>query len=180
LVDEALETIYFATSAAFGGILLAFFEGQLVAAHPLARLEAEIEDARACTTLARYFASFSFLPLRSAPSPHNRASREIQAQLERDSQLPLSALRFYGSPFQQLVWCCLHSIPSGEVRTYAEVAREIGHPKAVRAVANACAKNRLGLVIPCHRVIRSDGSLGGYRWGVELKRSILAREGFAL
>lgn len=180
LVDETSETIFFDTSTAFGGILVAFFEEHLVAVHPLARPDASIADVQACTILAGYFESFSFLPLRSAPSPHNRASREIRAQLERGSQLPLSALHFYGSPFQQLVWRCLHSIPSGEVRTYAEVARAIGHPKAIRAVANACANNRIGFVIPCHRVVRSDGSLGGYRWGVELKRAILASEGFAL
>jgi O-6-methylguanine DNA methyltransferase len=172
--------IYFARSAALGGTLLAFCEGLLVAVHPIAPPTPSISDTEACNTLARYFDSHSFLPLTLAPSAQQRASRASQALLEKNSQLPLSALRFHGSPFQQLVWRCVHSIPCGKARTYAEVARAIGRPKAIRAVANACAQNRLAFVIPCHRVIRADGSLGGYRWGVELKRAILAREGFAL
>ena len=68
------------------------------------------------------------------------------------------------------------SIPSGEVRSYAEVASGVGAPSAARAVAGACAANRVALVIPCHRVIRGSGELGGYRWGLERKRTLLDRE----
>jgi AraC family transcriptional regulator of adaptative response/methylated-DNA-[protein]-cysteine methyltransferase len=74
------------------------------------------------------------------------------------------------------VWNYLRTIPRGEVRTYSEVAAAIGRPRAVRAVASACAANQVALLIPCHRVLRADGALGGYRWGVERKRALLARE----
>lgn len=78
--------------------------------------------------------------------------------------------------FQRKVWSYLQSIPYGTTRSYAEVAEAIGEPKAVRAVARACASNRVALVIPCHRVIQSGGGLGGYRWGVERKERFLAQE----
>ena len=78
--------------------------------------------------------------------------------------------------FQLRVWEELRRIPYGETRTYAEVARAIGRPNAVRAVANACGANPTVLVTPCHRVVRSDGSLGGYRWGVERKQALLEKE----
>lgn len=81
-----------------------------------------------------------------------------------------------GTPFQQRVWDALRAIPAGETRSYTEVAAAIGAPRAVRAVAGACASNHLAFVIPCHRVVREDGSLGGYRWGLERKRQLLARE----
>lgn len=82
-----------------------------------------------------------------------------------------------GTTFQWRVWEALQRIPKGSTRTYAEIARELGQPSAARAVARACASNPLALVIPCHRVVRGDGGLGGYRWGVERKRELLAREG---
>lgn len=81
-----------------------------------------------------------------------------------------------GTAFQQRVWAILQRIPPGETRTYAEVAAALGQPSAVRAVAGACGANPAALVVPCHRVVRSDGGLGGYRWGVDRKRALLARE----
>lgn len=81
-----------------------------------------------------------------------------------------------GTVFQQRVWRALGRIPAGKTATYAEIARRIGAPRAVRAVAQACAANRLAIAIPCHRVIRTDGALSGYRWGVERKRELLRRE----
>lgn len=81
-----------------------------------------------------------------------------------------------GTVFQLRVWRALQEIPPGETRTYAEVARAVGHPAAVRAVAGACAGNRVALVVPCHRVIRSDGSQGGYRWGPHRKKRLLEEE----
>ena len=81
-----------------------------------------------------------------------------------------------GTAFQQRVWQALREIPSGSTATYAEIARRIGAPKAVRAVAGACAANALAVAIPCHRVVRTDGSISGYRWGIERKRALLARE----
>jgi AraC family transcriptional regulator, regulatory protein of adaptative response / methylated-DNA-[protein]-cysteine methyltransferase len=74
------------------------------------------------------------------------------------------------------VWEALMKIPQGETRSYAEVAAALDAPKAARAVASACAHNRVAIVVPCHRVIRGDGSPGGYRWGLDLKRRLLERE----
>ncbi|MEL0581096.1 bifunctional DNA-binding transcriptional regulator/O6-methylguanine-DNA methyltransferase Ada [Pectobacterium punjabense] len=81
-----------------------------------------------------------------------------------------------GTAFQQRVWQALRAIPTGETLSYSEVAHRIGTPAAVRAVAGACAANRLAVVIPCHRVVRHDGTLSGYRWGIERKRALLEKE----
>jgi AraC family transcriptional regulator of adaptative response/methylated-DNA-[protein]-cysteine methyltransferase len=78
--------------------------------------------------------------------------------------------------FQRRVWEALRSIPLGETRTYSEVAKSIGQPSAIRAVARACATNPVSIVVPCHRVIRADGSAAGYRWGIERKRTLLEQE----
>jgi AraC family transcriptional regulator of adaptative response/methylated-DNA-[protein]-cysteine methyltransferase len=88
-------------------------------------------------------------------------------------ELPLDVR---GTAFQQRVWQALRQIPAGETASYAQVAQRIGSPKSVRAVAGACAANTLAVAIPCHRVVRSDGALSGYRWGVERKRELLSRE----
>jgi len=104
---------------------------------------------------------------------HSEALKEWLNTMEGEYPLPLD-LR--GSDFQQQVWGVLRSIPRGHVCTYAEVAWRIGRPHATRAVAQACAANSLALLVPCHRVIRSDGSLGGYRWGQKLKHLLLIRE----
>ncbi len=81
-----------------------------------------------------------------------------------------------GTTFQQRVWQELRGIPCGETATYTQIAHRIGAPKAVRAVASACAANKLAVVIPCHRVVRSDGALSGYRWGIKRKRALLDKE----
>ncbi|HEY7945616.1 MAG: bifunctional DNA-binding transcriptional regulator/O6-methylguanine-DNA methyltransferase Ada [Burkholderiales bacterium] len=81
-----------------------------------------------------------------------------------------------GTAFQQRVWQALREIPAGATSSYADVARRIGAPKSVRAVAQACGANTLAVAIPCHRVVRNDGALSGYRWGVERKRALLERE----
>jgi len=81
-----------------------------------------------------------------------------------------------GTAFQQRVWQALRAIPAGRTLSYSELAAAIGSPRAVRAVASACAANALAVVIPCHRIIRQDGALSGYRWGIERKRELLARE----
>jgi O-6-methylguanine DNA methyltransferase len=81
-----------------------------------------------------------------------------------------------GTAFQQRVWKALQQIPVGTTASYADIAKQIGMPKAVRAVAQACGANALAVAIPCHRVIRSDGAVSGYRWGVERKRALLAQE----
>lgn len=91
----------------------------------------------------------------------------------RDIDLPLAPI---GTPFQQRVWQALRTIPAGTTASYRDIAVRIGAPGAARAVARACANNPLAVVIPCHRVIRSDGTLSGYRWGIDRKRRLLERE----
>ncbi|ENO15570.1 bifunctional DNA-binding transcriptional regulator/O6-methylguanine-DNA methyltransferase Ada [Marinobacter nanhaiticus D15-8W] len=81
-----------------------------------------------------------------------------------------------GTAFQRRVWEALQKIPAGQTLSYSEVAQRIGSPQAVRAVARACAANRLAVAIPCHRVVRTDGGVSGYRWGVDRKRALLQRE----
>ncbi len=85
-------------------------------------------------------------------------------------------LAFAGSEWQKAVWTELTRIPFGETRTYGEMAEAIGAPRAVRAVARACAQNHVSLAVPCHRVVGKDGDLTGYRWGVPRKRALLAKE----
>lgn len=106
----------------------------------------------------------------------------IQRVVEMTDHPGLAAdlpLDIRGTAFQERVWASLREIPAGETRTYAQVAVAIGRPKAVRAVAGACGANKVAVAIPCHRVVRSDGGLGGYRWGVERKKTLLRREGDA-
>jgi AraC family transcriptional regulator of adaptative response/methylated-DNA-[protein]-cysteine methyltransferase len=81
-----------------------------------------------------------------------------------------------GSVFQRRVWNALRQIPVGGTASYLDIARQLGQPTAFRAVANACGANPLAVIVPCHRVLRQDGSLGGYRWGLERKRQLLERE----
>jgi AraC family transcriptional regulator, regulatory protein of adaptative response / methylated-DNA-[protein]-cysteine methyltransferase len=99
--------------------------------------------------------------------------RGLRGGDERSAAIPLDA---QGTAFQWRVWHALQRIPRGTTLSYSEVARAIGQPSAVRAVARACATNPVALVVPCHRVIREDGGLGGYRWGVERKEELLRRE----
>jgi len=96
---------------------------------------------------------------------------------ERDLAVPIDVA---GTPFQQRVWGALQRIPYGETRSYTQVAESINAPSAVRAVASACARNPVSLLVPCHRVVRESGALGGYRWGLARKDRLIAREhGFA-
>ncbi|WP_151704265.1 bifunctional DNA-binding transcriptional regulator/O6-methylguanine-DNA methyltransferase Ada [Nitrincola alkalilacustris] len=88
-------------------------------------------------------------------------------------ELPLD---IQGTAFQEKVWQALREVPPGSTVSYTDIAQRIGSPKAVRAVAQACASNKLAVIVPCHRVVRSDGALSGYRWGVERKRELLKRE----
>jgi AraC family transcriptional regulator of adaptative response/methylated-DNA-[protein]-cysteine methyltransferase len=106
----------------------------------------------------------------------NAALAQILAFIETPCELALP-LDLRGTAFQQRVWQALREIPAGSTLSYAQVAEKIGSPKSVRAVAGACAANAIAVAIPCHRVVRSDGNLSGYRWGVERKRALLDREG---
>jgi AraC family transcriptional regulator of adaptative response/methylated-DNA-[protein]-cysteine methyltransferase len=102
--------------------------------------------------------------------------RKVVALIDRPGLSLDLPLDIRGTAFQRQVWEALRAIPIGSTATYAEVARSIGRPSAVRAVASACASNDLAIIIPCHRVIRSDGGLGGYRWGLSRKQALLDGE----
>jgi len=112
--------------------------------------------------------------------PGDQAFHELVAQVVGFVEAPRLGLRLpldvRGTAFQQRVWQALREIPAGQAQSYAEVAERIGAPRAVRAVAQACASNPIAVAIPCHRVVRRDGALSGYRWGVERKRALLERE----
>ncbi len=103
---------------------------------------------------------------------------KVIARIERPGEaarpLPLD---LQGTPFQRKVWSALCEIPMGTTTTYRDLAARIGVPAAVRAVAGACARNQVAIAIPCHRVVRSDGNLSGYRWGIARKKALLVREG---
>ena len=103
------------------------------------------------------------------------AERIVQFITRPDAQ-PDLPLDISGTAFQALVWRALQKIPPGRTATYSEIAAALGRPSAVRAVAQACASNKLAVLVPCHRVVRGDGELAGYRWGIERKRALIARE----
>lgn len=91
----------------------------------------------------------------------------------RPFDLPLDLL---GTPFQQRVWQALRQVPPGQTATYRDIATRIGAANAVRAVGSACGANPVAIIVPCHRVVRSDGGLGGFRWGLDRKKALLDRE----
>ncbi|MDR0786678.1 MAG: methylated-DNA--[protein]-cysteine S-methyltransferase [Gemmatimonadota bacterium] len=101
---------------------------------------------------------------------------ELDAHLALGTPCPVPPLDLRGTAFQLRVWQTLAQTRDGDVLTYSELAERIGAPRAVRAAASACAANRIGVLIPCHRVLRTDGGLGGYRWGLERKRALLDAE----
>lgn len=112
--------------------------------------------------------------------PDNSRPRLLRAWLEawyHGDTTPALPLAPAGSPFQRDVWEALQRVPRGSTISYRDLALEAGHPKAIRAVANACGANPIIILIPCHRVVRSDGSIGGFSAGVTYKERFLAREG---
>ena len=117
------------------------------------------------------------IPLRNAPTPlleeAEEQLNEYFCHLRTEFDLPIAPA---GTPFQQEVWAALEEIPYGETRTYGEIAAALGKPEAARAVGAACGKNPLWVVVPCHRVVSGDGSLGGYHYGEEVKQALLELE----
>ena len=111
-----------------------------------------------------------------AADSFERWVKEIVQRVEGKPPRMELPLDLQATAFQRRVWQELQRIPSGTTRTYSQVARALGNPKAVRAVARACATNPVSIVVPCHRVIREDGSLAGYRWGLSRKGQLLAQE----
>ncbi|HEX8199808.1 MAG TPA: methylated-DNA--[protein]-cysteine S-methyltransferase [Isosphaeraceae bacterium] len=103
-------------------------------------------------------------------------ARRIHSWLDGDRAGDDLRLDVQGTAFQRRVWDALRAIPVGSTRSYGDLARELGRPGAARAVGSACGKNPVALFVPCHRVVRGDGDLGGYHWGLERKRALLAIE----
>jgi AraC family transcriptional regulator of adaptative response/methylated-DNA-[protein]-cysteine methyltransferase len=126
-----------------------------------------------CSLLADEFANAT---LERDDEGLEKVAEVIVGAMRGDTDLSELPVDLVGTAFQIRVWEALRRIPKGETRTYSQVADDIGAPRAVRAVASACAQNRLALTVPCHRVIRRDGTLGGYRWGLDLKKALLEAE----
>ena len=120
-------------------------------------------------------ARFASAPLAQRVEP-TALHAQVLARIEDPRHAGPLPLAVWGTPFQRRVWEALGAIPSGTTRTYAGVAAGLGIPRAVRAVAGACAANDVAVLIPCHRVVRADGGMAGYRWGVPRKAALLARE----
>jgi len=123
--------------------------------------------------------------LAAIEAPHAELVRDDEVLAEWGAALASAAggatgepvpLDLTGTAFQRLVWDALLAVPPGATVTYTELARSLGRPSATRAVAGACAANHVAVGVPCHRVVRADGGLGGYKWGVERKRALLAAE----
>jgi AraC family transcriptional regulator of adaptative response/methylated-DNA-[protein]-cysteine methyltransferase len=119
---------------------------------------------------------FPFATLVDAGATLDALTAQVLQLIESPAHVLDIPLDMRGSEFQRQVWRVLREIPPGSTATYSEVAERIGRPSSVRAVAQACTANPLAVIVPCHRVHRSDGHLAGYRWGIERKRTLLARE----
>ncbi len=163
------EQIRFAVAQCWLGALLVAATGQGICAVTLgsepAALVQQLQDRFPQADLAPGDASFE----------HTLA--QVLAALDDPRQGAALPLDVRGTAFQQRVWQALRAVPPGVTLTYAELAARIGQPQAVRAVANACARNEIAVLIPCHRIVRVDGSPSGYRWGIARKTALLAREG---
>jgi AraC family transcriptional regulator of adaptative response/methylated-DNA-[protein]-cysteine methyltransferase len=162
-------TIHYAAVPTTLGLLLVAVTERGICSVSLGDDEATLVDALR--------AEFPAADLVRTTDARDRLVDAVVAHVEgtaRGDDLPLD-LR--ATAFQWQVWRALQRIPEGATRTYQEVARELGQPSAARAVARACASNRVAVLIPCHRVVRGDGGLGGYRWGMARKAALLAREG---
>lgn len=119
---------------------------------------------------------FPGTPLQHAPEDLAAPLAQVVRLIEAPRPALDLPLDLRGTAFQQRVWRALREIPPGATLSYTELAQRIGAPRAVRAVAGACAANALAVAIPCHRVVRQDGALSGYRWGIERKRALLDAE----
>ncbi|RCS58132.1 bifunctional transcriptional activator/DNA repair enzyme AdaA [Parvibium lacunae] len=131
------------------------------------------DDAALLSALQREFPQATIDAMHTPSPAFSEWITALNAYLRGEHALPDLPLDVRGTVFQIKVWRYLQQIPAGTHQTYMQVAAAIGHPKAVRAAASACAANRLALLIPCHRVLRGDGGLGGYRWGLDRKASLL-------
>jgi AraC family transcriptional regulator of adaptative response/methylated-DNA-[protein]-cysteine methyltransferase len=168
---DELELLRYASAPTELGLVTAAVSGKGLKAVVFAENPAE-----ALADLERRFPRARFSEDQTGLAP---VLAEISGLVVRPSASTRLKLDAHGTELQEKVWAALRDIPAGRTASYAEVARAIGRPEAVRAVAQACGANPLAVVTPCHRVVRSDGSLSGYRWGVDRKRALLAREAAA-
>lgn len=163
------ETIDYAFAETSLGLMLVGMSGAGVVWAELGGSEASMLDA-----LTRRFPRAEFA---LAGTERAKWVAAVVARVEDPRHLKKVPLDMRGTAFQQQVWDALQAIPTGRTRSYSEIARAIGRPRAVRAVAQACGANPVGVVVPCHRVIGADGSLTGYAGGLPLKKALLEREG---
>jgi AraC family transcriptional regulator of adaptative response/methylated-DNA-[protein]-cysteine methyltransferase len=156
-----------------------------VAASPLGRMLVAATDRGLCSVLfadndaeaaVELRGQFPQAVLRRDDAGLADAVRFVMGSLRENSNAAALPFHVRATAFQERVWRALRDIPRGETRTYQQIAETIGAPKAVRAVGTACGANKLAVVVPCHRVVGSDGQLTGYRWGVERKRKLLEME----
>lgn len=161
-------TIYYATDTSALGLVLVAATDQGICA-------IELGDSRAALlrSLRGRFSEAKIVKAGTWLLDRVQAVLRTIEEPRRSLELPLD-LR--GTAFEIRVWQALRAIPVGETTTYSNLARRIGNPSAARAVARACAANKLAVAVPCHRVVRSDGAMGGYRWGVNRKKALLDRE----
>lgn len=164
---KAAEIHYAVSECSLGQCLVALSERGICAVLLADERSALVDELQQSFPAARLIAAGATFSL--------QIQRAIAAINQREAA-PTLPLDIRGTAFQQQVWQALRAIPAGETRSYQQVAEAIGKPKAVRAVASACAANRLAILVPCHRVVRGDGSLSGYRWGVARKAELLQRE----
>jgi AraC family transcriptional regulator of adaptative response/methylated-DNA-[protein]-cysteine methyltransferase len=166
--DIDRETLYWAvTETSLGLALVARSEAGL----RLVTLGDDVEALRA--DLAARFKPARLVPDAEGLAAELRAVADLIDHPDHRLTLPIDTR---GTELQQAVWAALRQIPAGRTASYADIAKAIGRPGACRAVAQACGANPLAVITPCHRVVRADGGLSGYRWGVERKRALLARE----
>lgn len=166
------ETITWAVrETAFGTLLMA------ATARGVCLVEFGESASQLTARLAAEFPQATLVPAsEAAREPLDAWMDALDAHVVQGAPRPELPLDVRGTAFQIKVWRFLLSVKPGRVVSYGELADAIGHPQAVRAVGSACGANRLAVLIPCHRALRADGSLGGYRWGLERKRALLDRE----
>lgn len=147
----------------------------LVAATARGVCQLDLDDSRE-ELRERLKAEFPEAELQNGDLKFQAVVAQAIAFLENPTKEREFPLDLRGTEFQQRVWKVLQTIPPGSTASYTEIAKQIGNPKAARAVAQACAANQVAVAIPCHRVVRGDGKLAGFRWGIERKRLLLERE----
>jgi AraC family transcriptional regulator of adaptative response/methylated-DNA-[protein]-cysteine methyltransferase len=135
-----------------------------------------LDDRGLAAALKEIQQQFPKWDLQEQPTGVRAKFQQVDDWLAGTVQPKQLELDLHGTPFQQRVWREMLKVPHGQTWSYTELARRVGKPNAVRAAASACARNPVGLLVPCHRIVRQDGSLGGYYWGLEKKQYLLEHE----